>query len=358
MINQIQDRESRLYAVAYIVREHNDYSQPCVLKAYIETKQENAFYIDHLLLDAIQSNLKFALDETGKLLLNYFVPVPGENNSLNGGSLTAILCPKLCEEYPKDMLELLHRCICEVVRKTAQNGFYGYSTTEAFNGTEKLLKMYEDLLVHYSSDETMVRPFILELLSLNNATTLSMAFASMAAAPELYGDLIRLLLGNNAMVGAYLRGEVEFFFLKMLRAWYYTLNENDAGRYQQFLLSYKSELDFKYDARRRWSPYLCLHLWRDKWALICNTLPEDRMIPEMKKCFQELLRRFGGKLMIERQDHSVRVLYASDGVVDGEIYAKWPISNWLSSFLKLDESKWRKGRVPVSLDQHAEAFKK
>lgn len=358
MINQIQDRESRLYAVAYIVREHNDYSQPCVLKAYIETKQENAFYIDHLLLDAIQSNLKFALDETGKLLLNYFVPVPGESNSLNGGSLTAILCPKLCEEYPKDMLELLHRFICEVVRKTVQNGFYGYSTTEAFNGTEKLLKMYEDLLVHYSSDETMVRPFILELLSLNNATTLSMAFASMAAAPELYGDLIRLLLGNNAMVGAYLRGEVEFFFLKMLRAWYYTLNENDAGRYQQFLLSYKSELDFKYDARRRWSPYLCLHLWRDKWALICNTLPEDRMIPEMKKCFQELLRRFGGKLMIERQDHSVRVLYASDGVVDGEIYAKWPISNWLSSFLKLDESKWRKGRGPVSLDQHAEAFKK
>ena len=364
MINQIQDRKSRLYAVAYIVREHNDYSQPCVLKAYIETKQENAFYIDHLLLDAIQSNLKFALDETGKLLLNYFVPVPGGSNSLNGGSLTAILCPKLCEEYPKDMLELLHRCICEIVQKTAQNGFYGYSTTEAFNGwgikdyTEKLLKMYEDLLVHYSSDETMVRPFILELLSLNNATTLSMAFASMAAAPELYGDLIRLLLGNNAMVGAYLRGEVEFFFLKMLRAWYYTLNENDAGRYQQFLLSYKSELDFKYDARRRWSPYLCLHLWRDKWALICNTLPEDRMIPEMKKCFQELLRRFGGKLMIERQDHSVRVLYASDGVVDGEIYAKWPISNWLSSFLKLDESKWRKGRVPVSLDQHAEAFKK
>lgn len=358
MINQIQDRESRLYAVAYIVREHNDYSQPCVLKAYIETKQENAFYIDHLLLDAIQSNLKFALDETGKLLLNYFVPVPGESNSLNGGSLTAILCPKLCEEYPKDMLELLHRCICEVVRKTAQNGFYGYSTTEAFNGTEKLLKMYEDLLVHYSSDETMVRPFILELLSLNNATTLSMAFASMAAAPKLYGDLIRLLLGNNAMVGAYLRGEVEFFFLKMLRAWYETLNENDAERYQRALLSYKSEFDFKYDAERRWSQFLCPHLWQDKWVLICNTLLEDHMIPEMRRCYQELLRRFGQKQMVERNYHTVGVAHICGGVVDDEAYARWPNSNWLRSFLKLDECKWRKGRVPVSLDQHAEAFKK
>lgn len=358
MINQIQDRESRLYAVAYIVREHNDYSQPCVLKAYIETKQENAFYIDHLLLDAIQSNLKFALDETGKLLLNYFVPVPGESNSLNGGSLTAILSPKLCEEYPKDMLELLHRCICEVVRKTAQNGFYGYSTTEAFNGTEKLLKMYEDLLVHYSSDETMVRPFILELLSLNNATTLSMAFASMAAAPKLYGDLIRLLLGNNAMVGAYLRGEVEFFFLKMLRAWYETLNENDAERYQRALLSYKSEFDFKYDAERRWSQFLCPHLWQDKWVLICNTLLEDHMIPEMRRCYQELLRRFGQKQMVERNYHTVGVAHICGGVVDDEAYARWPNSNWLRSFLKLDECKWRKGRVPVSLDQHAEAFKK
>lgn len=44
MINQIQDRESRLYAVAYVVREHNDYSQPCVLKAYAEAKPQNVFF--------------------------------------------------------------------------------------------------------------------------------------------------------------------------------------------------------------------------------------------------------------------------------------------------------------------------
>ena len=364
MINQIQDRESRLYAVAYVVREHNDYSQPCVLKAYIETKQDNAIYIDHLLLDAIQSNLKFALDETGKLLLNYFVSVSGGSNSLKGGSLTAILCPKLCEEYPKDMLELLHRCICETVRKTAQSGFYGYSTTEAFNDlgikdhTEKLLKIYEDLLVHYSSDETMVRPFILELLSLNNETTLSMAFASMAAAPELYNDLIWSLLKDNTMIEVYLWGDVKLRFLKMLRAWYGTLNGNDAERYQRFLLSYKSELDFKYNTERRRGSYLYPYLWRDKWMLIYNTLPGDRMIPEMKKCSQELLRRFGQDLMAERQDHSIRVLYSNDGVVDDKTYARWTISNWLSSFLKLDEYKWRKGRVPVNLDQHAEAFKK
>lgn len=361
MTNQIQDRESRLFAVAHVVRAHNDYSRPCVLKAYIETKQENAIYIDHLLLDAIQSNLKFALDETGKLLLNYFVPVPGESNSLNGGSLTAILCPKLCEEYPKEVLELLHRCICATVRKTERTSFYGYSTTGVFIGlgikdhTEKLLKMYEDLLVRYSSDGTVARPFILELLSLNNEKTLSMAFASMAAAPELYNDLIWSLLKDNTMIEVYLWGDVKLRFLKMLRAWYGTLNGNDAERYQRFLLSYKSELDFKYNTERRRGSYLYPYLWRDKWTLIYNTLSRDRMIPEMKKCFQELLRRFGQNLI---PGHSVRVLYSNDGVVDDKTYARWPISNWLSSFLKLDEYKWRKGRAPVSLDQHAEAFKK
>lgn len=215
--------------------------------------------------------------------------------------------------------------------------------------------MYEDLLVRYSSDGTVARPFILELLSLNNEKTLSMAFASMAAAPELYNDLIWSLLKDNTMIEVYLWGDVKLRFLKMLRAWYGTLNGNDAERYQRFLLSYKSELDFKYNTERRRGSYLYPYLWRDKWTLIYNTLSRDRMIPEMKKCFQELLRRFGQNLI---PGHSVRVLYSNDGVVDDKTYARWPISNWLSSFLKLDEYKWRKGRAPVSLDQHAEAFKK
>lgn len=81
------------------------------------------------------------------------------------------------------------------------------------------------------------------------------------------------------------------------------------------------------------------------------------MIPEMRRCYQELLRRFGQKQMVERNYHTVGVAHICGGVVDDEAYARWPNSNWLRSFLKLDECKWRKGRVPVSLDQHAEAFK-
>ena len=285
-------------------------------------------------------------------------------NSHDGYELADVLCKQFCVEYPKELLGILHCCICETVRKTAQNGYYGFSTTKKFyrvdtenNYVGKILKMYEDLMIRYASD-TLGRSFVLELLSLNNETTLSVAFAAMAEAPRQYDDQIRLLLEDNATIGIYLRGDVEFFFLKMLRAWYETLNANDAERYQRALLSYKSEFDFKYDAERRWSQFLCLHLWQDKWVLICNTLLEDHMIPEMRRCYQELLRRFGQKQMVERNYHSVGVAHICGGVVGDETYARWPISNWLNSFLKLGEYKRREGRSAISLREHANAFKK
>lgn len=363
MINKIQDQESRLLAVAYILREHNDYSRPCVLEAYAETKLQNAFFAINLIQDAMQSNSEFALDETEKLILDYFMSDDSCNKHDKYG-LVEVLCPKLSVEYPKEMLRILHNCICKTVQKTAQNDYYGFSTTKAFDsiGSEtcigKLLKMYEDLLIRYSPDKIIVYPLVIELLSLNNETTLSMAFTAMAVVSELYDNLIRPLLANNEKIERYLHGDVEFFFLKMLRSWYDTLDENDTERYQRFLLSYKSELDFKYDAERKWSRLLYPHLWRDKWELICNTLPEDSLIPEMKKCSQELLRRFGRRYMVERNDHLVSAAYVCGGIVADETYARWPISNWLSSFLKLGEYKWREGRKPISLRVHADAFKK
>ena len=362
MINQIQDEESRLFAIAYVVREHNDYNHPCVLKAYAEIKPQNIFFTVHILQDAIKSNKEFALRETQELIMGYLVS-GGPYSNHDGYELADVLCKQFCVEYPKELLRILHCCICETVRKTAQSSCYGFSTTEKFYrvGTEnyvgKILKMYEGLMIRYASD-TLGRSFVLELLSLNNETTLSVAFAAMAEAPRQYDDQIWPLLEDPAIIGIYLHGDVEFFFLKMLRAWYETLNENDAERYQRVLLSYKSEFDFKYDAERRWSRFLCPHLWQDKWVLICNTLPEDHMIPEMRKCYQELLRRFGQKHMVERNYHSVGVAHICGGVVGDETYARWPISNWLNSFLKLDEHKWREGRSPVSLREHANAFKK
>ena len=361
LTDQIQEQESRLYAIACILRKHNDYSRPCVLKAYAETKQQNTFFAVNLIQDATKSNIKFALNETKALILEHLI-CDDSHNSTDGYEFVDVLCTQLCAEYPIEMLRLLHRCICEAVQKTAYYGFYSFSVTGAFsfvdeNYAGRILKMYENLLVRYSPKEETTRPLILELLSLNNEITLSIAFVSMSAAPQVYNDLIISLLKDNKKIGEYLSGNVEFFFLEMLKAWYNTLCDKDAEWYQRVLLSYRSEFDFEYDPKRKWDRFLCPHLWQDKWKLICNTLPDDSLIPEMKKCSQELMRRFGKRSKVKRRGH-INVTSGCSGVVNDEKYSKWTISNWLSSFLKLDESKWRNGRNPISLSAHADAFKR
>lgn len=361
MVNEIENQDARLYAIAYILRRHNDYSKPCVLEAFAETKLHNTVFFVDLILDAIKSNRNFALDETEKLIKEYLTSDESCRDR-DGYELVDELCTKLCAEYPMEMLGILHRCICKTVRVKARKFMYIFSTTRIFNMVDadsyvgKLLKMYEDLLARYSSNETIVHPLVLELLSLNDEITLSMAFNTMTMVPKIFDNEIRSLLEDSNIIEGYLQGDVEFFFLNMLKSWYNTLDENDMDWYQRFLLSYKSELDFNY-ASKRTQGFLCFYLWRNKWKLICNTLPDKFLIPEMKKCFQELMRRFGNKIEVERPDHSV-ITYCCGGIVSYEIYAKWSISNWFNSFLKLSEDECYKGRHPISFREHAENFKK
>lgn len=363
LIDNIQDKKSRQFAVTYLLRGHNDYSNPYVLKAYDEVKPQNTFYLIKLIQDAIKSNKEFALKEAEELILNYLIP-NGIEKKHDSYELVNVLCTKLCSDYPTEMLEMLHRCFCKTVRETAVMELYGHTTTKILNGwsfddnIKKLLELFERLLITYASKESLIRPLVEEFLILNNETTLSLAFVTMAESPKIYDDLIRTLLSSNRKIEENLHGDIEFFFLKLLKVWYNTIDKDDTVWYQKLLLSYKSELDFKFDAERKWSKFLCPHLWRDKWELICNTLPENSLIPEMKKCFQELLRRFDERIIIERPDHSVSAAFSCVGVVSNDIYVKWPVSNWLRSFQKLNENKWREGRNPISLREHADAFKK
>ena len=363
MINNIQDHESRLFAVTYVLRAHNDYNKSCVLRAFAEIKQQNAFFVVNLIQDAISSNCKFALEETEKLILDYLLSAKSYNKH-DAYGIVEELCPKLCVEYSKEMLGILHRSICKTVRETAYQGScYGLTMTYVFNGiivedyVRKILKMYENLLTRYSPDKAVGRSLILELLSLRNTTTLSIAFTAMAVAPGLYDGQIRSLLIDNSTIEECLDGDIEFYFLKMLRAWYDTLDENDAEWYQGLILSYKSMHDLTYFPERKCSQFLCPYLWLGKWKLICNTLRENSLIPEMKKCSQELMRRFGKKFIVEQQDHTP-VAFCYSKVVDDGTYAKWPIRSWLNSFLKLDEDKlWKEARH-ISLSEHADSFKK
>lgn len=93
--------------------------------------------------------------------------------------------------------------------------------------------------------------------------------------------------------------------------------------------------------------------------MICNTLPEDGLIPEMKKCSQELLRRFGKRTVVKRPEDRTVVTYYGGGLVSNDTYSRFSLENWLNSFLKLDESRsWRSHDRPFDLEGHADAFEK
>ncbi len=366
MLDLIRDQESKLWAYSYVLRAHNDYSHVCVIHAYNSIRVQDMFLKVTLLQDAVQTNLNFALNETEKLLLDYLL-AEEPSSKHDGYELVDVLCAKLSSEYPLEMLQVFHRSICNVVRQTSYPVFHDLTVTKVFDGCvldhsiEKLLDMYENLLSDLSQNIDVVKPLVSELLSLNNETTISMAFLGMASNPKMYDNEIISLLKGKGYLEKYMHGNIKYYFLHMLKAWYGILDVGNAVRYQRWLLEYESEYDYKPEVERKWVSFLYPYLWRDKWMLICNTLDtEHLLIPEMRKCSQELLRRFGKKILVERPSRGIGVTFGCGGVVTEDAYKKWSLVSWLNSFLKLNEGhRYVHGEYdPIDLRIHAEAFKK
>jgi len=364
LVKTINDERTRLFTIAYILRSPNDYRNDRVLEAYNETKPQNVHFVVDLIKDAFKTNEKFAFTEAERILSEYLLSDKKENRH-DGYELVEVLFPSLLSHRPKELLMTLHNSIVGVIEKTSHSGHHGFSVSGVFSDiytedyVSKILNMYENLLTQFSSDVLLIRPIVKKLMSLNNETSVSMAFATMTANPRLYDDIIRQLQLNTITIEHHLHSDIEYFYLNMLKAWYLTLDKKDAVEYQNKVLSYPSTCDFIPNKDRRFSPYLYPNLWRDKWVLICNTLPVNGVTLNVRRCSQELKRRFGEPYIVERPDHTIHAAVCCGGVVSDEVYPRWPISNWLSSFLKLNEKGWcRKGRYPISLNAHADAFKK
>lgn len=359
LIDLISDKATRSFAIECTIRQHNDYSKACVHKAYEQTKVQNAIFAVDMISDALKSNKEFALSEAEELIQDFLL----SNNQHNKYLQIEELCSILCTNYSIETLGLLHRCICKTIKNTAVEGYWGFTATEIFNGittnddVEKLLRRYEDLLTNNAENKTIARPLIEELLELNNETTLCMAFNAMAAAPTIYNDIIYQIFVDDIKISNYNHSDLEFYLLRMFKSWYKTLSTDKSEWCQNRLLSFKAEDELIHIQTKNKDSVIYPNLWREKWKLICNILPENSFTPEMKKCYQELMRRFGKKLIIKEPNYSVTMGVPCTGIVDDTTYAKWTLSNWLNSFKKLEEHKWINGRF-ISLSEHAEAFKK
>lgn len=362
LAGMVKDEDARCGALLCILRGHNDYRSESTISAFQAVKEKNPYYIGTFIKDMILTNHELALKETGSLITD-FLEREHKADSHLGYMLIDVLCNNLFNAHPADFLNMTHRCIVGVIKKKSVRGAYGYSITNVFGGwrtdkyVRKWMDLYEQALIKQAHCLDVVRPFVDELLALDNEISLSMAFVAMAECPDVYHDTILDILEKDETVEKYIQDSVAFFFLKMLRAWGDGLNDQLFVWYQKRILAYKSSTDFLFIKNRHNRP-LCYNLWRDKWKLICNTLPESGLIKEMVACSQELMRRFGHKLIVKREDYPVTA-HICTGVVSDEQYLRWPLKNWLTSFLKLDENRCRRnGRHPISITSHADAYKR
>lgn len=364
LIDSIMDEETKLYARTFVLRGHNDYRNNKVIDAFRSVCNPGNVFAVNWIQDAMQSNEVFGLEETGKLLQQF---LESDNHSHNHDSyeLVDVLSKNLSNTHPGQFLPILHSCFVQFIRKNAVEGYNGFTITKHFNGfssdeyLDKLLDIYEQLLLRFSSNLAVIAPMVDELLSLNNETSLAMAFSSMAEHPELHSHIIESLVANSSTIEKYLQGSVEYYFLKMLKSWYLTLDSMKAEEYQRRVLSYVSSSDFLANKEKKYSKMPFPHLWHEKWELICNTLPDNGLLPEMKKCAGELQRRFGRKFIVERDRHGITSAVYCGGLTDDATYATFSTAVWLSSFVKLNETEsWHINRKPIDLRAHADAFKK
>ncbi|MCQ2077178.1 MAG: ATP-binding protein [Bacteroidaceae bacterium] len=364
LVDTINDEETRNTIALLLMRNHNNYRNERVRQWYFMQYDKDPFFLTNKVVDALSSNYKFAIEETKKLLLKFLITEKGKSEHHSEYEIVDILCKRLNQEHSKDLLLLLSDCFCEIF-KNNYHQFYQYHINEVIKPNmstyvEKLYEYYENLLQKFATNSEIIKPIVKNLMDLNDEMSLVLAFETMALNPTEFDVEIRAILTSNEKTEQYLDGHFEYYFLELLKAWYQTLNDDDASWYQNILLNFKSKRDNIVDKERKYTPKLYhWYLWRSKQKLICCTIPEKALSPELKRCKQELERRFVKNYVNEKRNDDC-IIHSCGGIVSQEVYEKFSLKSWNNSFLKLDGSHdFRHGEFrPYSLNEHANAFEK
>lgn len=362
-VQSIRDDSLRRDMVSFILSGHNDYRNRTVMDAFDGRRNDDVHAVVSRTEDALKSNVDFAFSRIEQLLTAH---LEADSTTRHNQSYHIVkeLCENISAAHPKRLLTALHNAIVHAIKTTAQEGTFGLSHTELFDSLRdpydnELLTIYENLLISHAGEYETMMPLVNELLSLNNETAAASAFMAMAKYPQLHERTISEILADNERVEMYLHSsDASYFFMKMLRQRYAALTAEDAAGYQRRVLVFRSQADMISSRERRWNWLLYPHLWWYKWLLICNTLPADGLLPEMKRCRGELLRRYRREEIVERPSHIVTMASVGGGMLQSETYCHLTPACWLRSFLKLPEDHWRPGhKLPFTVRGHAEAFK-
>ena len=365
MVDSIKDSSTKDEITIWILRNHNDYSNEKVRESYINLKAKPNIDLVSCVMDAIDTNLNFALEETEELLINYFL----NNNKYKSHydyKLFEQVCERFYKEYPKVFLMIAYDCFVQIVSKTRKQSYQWYSINEIFSNymsdyAEKFFDWLGNLLTQYIGDQDFGTSMVEKLLSLEDESAFILSFKVIAAKPTLFDAYIKNLISHNEELDKFIEfGDVRYYFLEALSKWYLSISHEEQVKYQVYILKYRSKGDYIHNNDRSYNKLVLPFLGWHKWQLLCCTIWESTLSKDAKRCKQELCRRFNGIYQNEKLDYHVTAASICGGITTQEVYNHFSPENWLSSFDKLDEHKaFRKGNFsPISLRAHAEAFTK
>lgn len=364
MLSQITEKETRQAVARSLMYSHNDYRKAVVHSWYNILKTKEMETSIHWVEDAMKTNYMFALEEIKKHIIYFNTHNKYSHESTYPYYLVKKLCDKLYKNDPKNYLTILKDSYIHLVTKTkTKKYYYWYNTCSAFypymdDYKETIYEHLGSLLERYAHDEQFIVPIVKDLYDLSEEMSFNLAFRTMACNPAAYDSIIREIVSDNTNIDRYFLGEFEYYFLETLRQWYLTLSTTDKEWYQNHILNFKSETDCYTNKDSSISPLKYLHLWQRKWILISVTLPEETLIPALKKCKGELQRRFKGKYINRKPDHTVTCANICGGIVSPETYKKLSMHDWYNSILKTDENQiYHKNQYrPVDTRVHAGEF--
>lgn len=352
----LKDESVKSILIKYILRGHNDYRRKFVQDALLKANLDSHFFV-YALLDALTTNEKFVLKESEKLIRSYLCKEKRHENKHDAYMLVEKLCKKLVEEYPNEYVVIFHRCFIEAVKKKGIYTTGDLLDHSVDNYDYELLNSYKSLLARMSCEGDKVKSLVTDLITTNNECAVCMAFEIMAITPSSYNKEIFAILNVPSQIYFYLQGDMGYYFLILLSKWYAVQDVKSRCFYKDMVLNYKSPRDFFPDKQRNFGGALYPYLWYDKWKLVSVTLPEVDDNISLKRCRQEIYRRYNNRsYKLRKPNHLTCMAEVCGGTLNEEKYATLSLKNWLHIFAV---NEWgHHNRKPVDLRVNADQFRK
>lgn len=362
LVDCIKDKDTRSVVAQRLLYATSDYSLDIVTKWYkvlCDTFEKKVDFLE----SAMKNNVQFVLDNIAEVF-DCIMDSQGIANHIEQ-SFFENVCTPLKEKCPEALYSILRDRILNAInnhrvhtwREVVDSNSIFPSLMSHRNNVYALHELFEELLVdRIKQEHASAVADVRMLLSQKEASCFEFAFKAMKENPLLFSNEINAILEDNRLVDELLDfGNVEYYFLELIREWLTLVDETTLSTCQNIIYDFKSASDLLSDKDRKYTRLLYPHLGYNQRKLIW-AIPENLREKRVKKKYQELNRRFGNKWNNIKSDHNVTMAHVCGGLMTLERYRTISIKDWIHSFRGIQSYVNGKDRY-FDARAHADAFK-